>query len=153
LINLLTYNECKIDDRGRLRIPIDLIGKLPESDKSKFVLNRGLDGYISMFPLSSWESTSAKVNKLNQYKEKNRKFKRFFFKGAEMVEVDSSGRILLPKQLIAFSEIEKEVVLVAYGENIEIWAKEKYNAAYDKEPENFSDMAESVLGGDIDDLD
>lgn len=149
----MAYNECKIDDRGRLRMPIDLINKLPESDKAKFVLNRGLDGFISLFPLSSWETTSAKVNKLNQYKEKNREFKRFFFKGAEMVEVDSSGRILLPKQLIEFSGIDKEVILVAYGDNIEIWAKDKYNAAYDKEPANFSDMAESVLGGDIDDMD
>lgn len=153
MINLLAYSECKIDDRGRLRLPVDLVNKLPESDKNKFVLNRGLDGFVSMFPLSYWETTSAKVNKLNQYKKQNREFKRFFFRGAEMVEVDSSGRILLPKHLLEFSGIEKEVVLVAYGENIEIWSKEKYKTAYDKEPENFSDMAESVLGGDIDDMD
>ncbi len=152
MIDLLGHDECKIDTKGRLRLPKDLVTKLPEDDRKKFVLNRGLDNYIALYPYSVWKKESARVNKLNRYKRQNREFKRAFFRGATTVDVDSNGRILIPKRLLDFGEIEKEIVMISYGEDIEIWAKHKYEDNSSMASDDFSDMAEDVLGTDIDDL-
>jgi MraZ protein len=87
------------------------------------------------------------VNQLNQYVKKNRDFIRYFYRGATELSLDSTGRILLPKRLQEYGGVEKELVLFAYSDRIEIWDKEAYDGLLTDEPEDFANLAEEVMGG------
>lgn len=140
---LLGEYDCKIDAKGRMRLPSGLLNQFGE-DKA-FVLNRGFENCLVLYPMEVWEAKSAEVNQLNTYIEKNRKFKRYFYRGAQEVTIDSADRILIKKALLEHATIDKDVVLSAMDNIVEIWAKEKYDSVIDDEPENFSDLAESVF--------
>ena len=149
---LLGEFECKIDAKGRMRLPTSLIKQLGTEGPHEFVINRGVEKCLMMYPKNVWDVLSAKVKKLNQYVKKNRQFVRYFYKGATELIPDTSDRVLLSKRLLEYAGIEKEAILFAIDDRIEVWAKEKYDNLMDAEPENFSDLAEEVMGDiDLDD--
>jgi MraZ protein len=88
----------------------------------------------------------AKVNTLNRFVKKNNDFIRRFTAGVKIVELDSLGRLLIPKDLQVFAEIDKNVVLSSAVNIIEIWDKDKYEKAIDDATVDFADLAESVMG-------
>ncbi len=92
-----------------------------------------------------------KVNKLNRFKKKNNDFIRRFTAGLKQVEVDAAGRLLIPKDLVAFSGITKEIVVSSAINIIEIWDKDNYEKAIDDATGDFADLAEEVMGQDDDD--
>ena len=92
-----------------------------------------------------------KVNKLNRFKKKNNDFIRRFTAGLKQVEVDAAGRLLIPKDLVAFSGITKEIVVSSAINIIEIWDKDKYEKAIDDATGDFADLAEEVMGQDDED--
>ena len=143
---LLGEFECKIDAKGRMRLPTSLIKQLGVESTHEFVINRGVEKCLMMYPKNVWAVLSAKVKRLNQYVKKNREFVRYFYKGASELVPDSSDRVLLSKRLLEYAGIEKEAILFAIDDRIEVWAKEKYDNLMDAEPENFSDLAEEVMG-------
>jgi MraZ protein len=143
---LLGEFECKIDVKGRMRLPTSLIKQLGTEGTHKLVINRGVEKCLMMYPKNVWDVLSAKVKKLNQYVKKNREFVRYFYKGATELNTDGSDRVLLPKRLLEYAGIEKEAILFAIDDRIEVWAKEKYDNLMEAEPENFSDLAEEVMG-------
>ena len=103
--------------------------------------------------MQEWNLMMAKINKLNRFVKKNNDFIRRFTAGVKIVEVDASGRILIPKDLFQFAEIEKQVVLSSVGIIIEIWDKEKYEKVIDDTVVDFADLAEDVMGNiDVDEL-
>lgn len=143
---LLGEYECKMDPKGRMRLPTGLIAQLGEGITHTFVINRGFDNCLMLYPETVWDKISAEVNQLNLYNKKNREFVRYFYRGAQKVEMDNADRILINKRLLEYAEIDKDVILSAYNDRIEIWATEKYDQVIDAEPEDFSDLAEEVLG-------
>ncbi|WP_111682152.1 division/cell wall cluster transcriptional repressor MraZ [Winogradskyella tangerina] len=146
-----TY-ECKADAKGRLMIPAVLKKQLSAALKDGFVLKRAVfQPCLELYPMSEWNTLMAKVNKLNRFKKKNNDFIRRFTAGVKVVEVDNAGRLLIPKDLIVFSGITKEVVLASAVNIIEIWDKEKYEQAIDDATLDFADLAEEVMGQDDDD--
>ncbi len=117
-----------------------------------FVLKRAVfQPCLELYPMSEWEMLMQKVNKLNRFKKKNNDFIRRFTAGLKMVEVDAAGRLLIPKDLVAFSGIAKEIVVSSAINIIEIWDKEKYEKAIDDATGDFADLAEEVMGQDDDD--
>lgn len=136
----------KIDTKGRFMLPSGLKKQVPEKAENTFVINRGFEKCLSLYPKNEWDTIAGKLNKLNQYVKKNRDFIRYFFRGATEVTLDGTSRLLLPKQLIDYANIQKEMVLFGYTNKIEIWAKELYNNMLTDEPEEFSQLAESVMG-------
>ncbi len=142
---LLGEYDCKIDAKGRMRLPSALLNQFEEEKSKTFVLNRGFENCLVLYPMEVWEAKSAEVNQLNTYIEKNRKFKRYFYRGAQEVTIDSADRLLIKKSLLEHAGIDKDVVLSAMDDIVEIWAKSKYDNVIDDEPENFSDLAESVF--------
>ncbi len=143
---LLGEYECKIDAKGRMRMPSGLIAQLGEGEALSFVINRGFEQCLMLYPEPVWERITNEINQLNLYNKKNRNFVRYFYRGAQKVSMDSADRILVSKRLLEYAGIDKEVVLSAYNDRIEIWAAEQYEALLDEEPEDFSDLAEDVLG-------
>jgi len=94
LQQILGEHECKVDAKGRVRVPSQILKQLGELDSYHFVVNRGMDKHLNLFPKSTWDVLSAKVQKLNKFVRKNMQFIRFFFRGATPVSTDSSDRIL-----------------------------------------------------------
>ncbi len=143
---LLGEYECKIDAKGRMRLPSGLINQLGEEEKHNFVINRGFEKCLMLYPDAVWKQISEEVNALNLYNKKNRDFVRYFYRGAQELLLDSADRILIPKRLLEYAGIDKDLILSAYNGRIEIWAKDEYDSMLDQEPTDFSDLADDVLG-------
>jgi len=145
-----TY-ECKADAKGRLMIPAVLKKQLSSALQDGFVLKRAVfQPCLELYPMSEWNKMMEKVNKLNRFKKKNNDFIRRFTAGVKIVEVDSTGRLLIPKDLISFSGISKQVVLASAVNILEIWDKDKYEQAIDDAASDFADLAEEVMGQEDD---
>lgn len=146
MTNFLGEYECKLDAKGRFILPSGLKKQVPAEANGQFVVNRGFEKCLVLYPYNEWEKITKEVNKLNQFVKKNRQFVRHFFRGATEVTLDGSDRMLLPKPLKSYAEINKEMVLFAHTNKIEIWAKEAYEDLLSDEPEDFADLAEQVMG-------
>ena len=144
--HLLGEFECKIDAKGRFMLPSALKKQLEHGDQDRFVVNRGFENNLTLYPMSEWLNISREVNSLNLYNKKNREFVRYFFRGATELRLDAAGRLLLPRSLVDYGGIGREVVLFAYGNRIEIWAREAYENMLASEPDDFSSLAEEVMG-------
>ena len=103
--------------------------------------------------MAEWNKMMAKINKLNRFVKKNNDFIRRFTAGVKVVEIDATGRLLIPKDLIAFGQIDKDLVLSSAINIIEIWDKTLYENAIENATDDFADLAEEVMGGQNDDED
>ena len=143
-----TY-ECKVDAKGRLMIPIAFKKQLASFMEKGFVLKRAVfQPCLELYPMQEWESMMQNVNKLNRFKKKNNDFIRRFTAGVKLVELDISGRLLIPKDLVGFAGITKEIVVTSAVNIIEIWDNDKYEKAIDDAANDFADLAEDVMGQD-----
>lgn len=143
---LLGEFDCKIDAKGRMRMPSGLISQLGEGEKHTLVINRGFEKCLVLYPQDVWKKISGEIDSLNIYNRKNRNFARYFYRGAQELTMDSADRILLPKRLVEYAGIENEVILSAYNGRIEVWARDEYDRMMEDEPMDFSDLADEVLG-------
>ena len=139
--------HCKLDTKGRMLIPSDVKKQLAPNNQDQFVISRGVDECLSMYTMSEWAVVVGKLRDLNRFKVKDRKFARMFQKGATKVPVDSSSRILLPKSLLGWAGIQKEIVIVANVDLWEVWDKSKYDALMSENWDGFDDLAADVMGG------
>ncbi|UOB18499.1 division/cell wall cluster transcriptional repressor MraZ [Abyssalbus ytuae] len=147
--NFIGTYECKADAKGRVMLPVALKNQLSPVLQQGFVLKRSVfQPCLELYPMEEWNVLMQKVNKLNRFKKKNNDFIRRFTAGVKVVEVDTAGRLLIPKDLVAFAEISKEIVLASAVNIIEVWDKDKYEQAIDDAAVDFADLAEEVMGGD-----
>ena len=143
-----TY-ECKVDAKGRLMLPIAFKKQLASVIEKGFVLKRAVfQPCLELCPMQEWESMMQNVNKLNRFKKKNNDFIRRFTAGVKSIDLDVSGRLLIPKDLVGFAGISKEIVVTSAVNIIEIWDKDKYEKAIDDAANDFADLAEDVMGQD-----
>lgn len=146
-----TY-ECKVDAKGRLMLPAAIKKQLLPVLQHGFVLKRAVfQPCLELYPMTEWEILMQKVNKLNRFKKKNNDFIRRFTAGLKQVEIDAAGRLLIPKDLVAFSGITKDIVVSSAINIIEIWDKDNYEKAIDDATGDFADLAEEVMGQDDND--
>lgn len=138
--------ECKLDPKGRVMLPAGLKKQLSPEAQDRFVINRGFEKCLVIYPLNEWKIISAEVNKLNLYTKKNRDFARYFFRGATELTLDGTSRILIPRPLLEYAAIDKELILFAYSNRIEVWSKSQYDALLTDEPDDFAILAEEVMG-------
>ena len=145
--SLIGTYECKADTKGRLMVPVALRKQLDLSNG--FVLKRAVfQPCLELYSFIEWESLMQKVNKLNRFKKKNNDFIRRFTAGVKFIEVDNNNRILIPKDLIEFSHIKRDIVFSSSVNIIEIWDKDKYENAIVDSREDFAKLAEEVMGDD-----
>lgn len=132
-------------------LPVAIKKQLLPSLQNGFVLKRAVfQPCLELYPMAEWEALMQKMNKLNRFKKKNNDFIRRFTAGVKMVEVDSTGRLLIPKDLMEFSGISKDIVVSSAINIVEIWDKDKYEQAIDDAADDFADLAEEVMGQDDD---
>ncbi len=146
-----TY-ECKADAKGRIMMPVALKGQLAAHLNKGFVLKRAVfNACLELYPMQEWDVLMQKVNALNRFNKKNNDFIRRFTAGVKPVEMDASGRLLIPKDLIKYADIQKEVVISSAVSILEIWNKDRYEQAVDEATLDFGDLAEEVMGDKNDD--
>jgi MraZ protein len=149
MTNFLGEYEVAVDAKGRFLLPSGFRKQLPADAAERFVINRGFEHCLTLYPVDSWNVLSEKINRLNDFNPKVREFKRLFLNGATMIDVDSAGRILLPKPLQEYAGIKKDVILSAQGNKVEIWDKDTYYSYINDHAGSFSDLAAEVAGGDF----
>jgi len=153
MIGFLGEYEATLDLKGRFLLPVGFKKQLPEKDSDLFVINRGFEKCLSLYPRKSWEPIFENISKLNDFDPKVREFRRYFLNGAIMMELDSAGRLLVPQNLKAYAGLEKDIVLVAAVNKIEIWDKTKYQQFFESfSPEAFSGLANEVMNNKNDKL-
>ncbi|MDY8136477.1 division/cell wall cluster transcriptional repressor MraZ [Aquimarina sp. 2201CG5-10] len=151
MVNLIGTYECKADAKGRLMMPVAFKKQLSPVLQDGFVLKRAVfQSCLELYPMEEWNLLMQKINKLNRFKKKNNDFIRRFTAGVKIVEIDAAGRLLIPKDLISFAGITKELVLSSAVNIIEIWDKDQYEKAIDDAAVDFGDLAEEVMGFDDD---
>lgn len=133
------YNHS-IDTKGRLIVPAKFRDVLGDS----FVVTKGLDGCLFVYPDSEWNAFEEKLKTLPLTNKNARQFTRFFLAGAATCEVDKQGRILIPQVLREFAGLEKDVVLVGVGTRIEIWSKEQWDESINGYDADMDDVAENM---------
>jgi MraZ protein len=148
MIGFLGEYEATLDPKGRFLLPSGFKKQLPEDSSTRFVINRGFEKCLSLYPIKSWEPIFSEISQLNDFDPKVREFRRYFLNGATFTELDSAGRLLIPPNLKEHASLEKDVVLVAAVNKIEIWDKNKYQQFFESfSPEAFSSLAQEVMTG------
>ena len=146
-----TY-ECKADAKGRIMMPIAIKKQLASTLTNGFVLKRAVfNACLELYPVKEWKKLMEKVNDLNRFNKKNNNFIRRFTAGVKTVEIDTSGRLLIPKDLVNYAHISKEVVVSSTVNILEIWDKSLYESAIDEAALDFGALAEEVMGDKNDD--
>ncbi|WP_296148310.1 division/cell wall cluster transcriptional repressor MraZ [uncultured Flavobacterium sp.] len=146
-----TY-ECKVDAKGRVLLPAPLKKQLTDSLNDGFVLKRSVfQPCLELYPMSEWNLMMQKINKLNRFVKKNNDFIRRFTAGVKVVEIDNLGRLLIPKDLVTFGNISKDLVLSSAVNIVEIWDKDLYEKSISGDDMDFADLAEDVMGNINDD--
>jgi MraZ protein len=146
-----TY-ECKADSKGRIMMPVAIKKQLAANLAEGFVLKRAVfNSCLELYPLKEWMLLMEKVNGLNRFNKKNNDFIRRFTAGVKTVEMDGSGRLLIPKDLVHYAQINKDVVVSSTVNILEIWDKSLYENAIDEAALDFGALAEEVMGDKNDD--
>jgi len=139
--------DAKIDTKGRVRFPGTLKSQLKQDFDGRFIIKRGFETCLELYPFSVWEAELKRIKSLNRYNAKTRSFLRSFTRGATEVKFDSHDRINLPRALMEYAEItDGKCVFDGQLVLVEIWNRELYEQKMDEESENFSDYAEETLG-------
>ena len=118
--------ECKLDAKGRFLMPATLQKQLPEAWRDEFVINRGLEKCLVLYPIQVWYEELQKIYAKNQHDPKNLAYARLFQQGATPVQLDKQRRILVPKRLARYANLQKQLLLLGMGNRIELWDQETY---------------------------
>lgn len=147
MLNLIGTYECKADVKGRLMVPAPLKKQLTSIMAQGFVIKRAVfQPCLELYPLVEWTSLMEKVGQLNRFNRKNNDFIRRFTAGVKTVELDATGRLLIPRDLLSFAGITNEIVISSSINIVEIWDKNNYELAITDAANDFADLAEEVMG-------
>ena len=138
--------ECKADNKGRVMIPISLKKQLSLNIKDEFVIKRAVfNSCLELYPMNEWLLLMKKINSLNRFNKKNNDFIRRFTAGVKSINIDSLGRLLIPRDLISHAKIQKDIVLSSAVNILEIWDKELYEPSIDAATIDYGSLAEDVI--------
>ncbi|MCL6453080.1 MAG: division/cell wall cluster transcriptional repressor MraZ [Alicyclobacillus sp.] len=130
-----------LDDKGRVIVP----SKFREGLGETFVMTRGLDQCLFVYPRSEWEMLESKLKGLPMTRADARSFVRFFFSGATECELDRQGRVVIPTLLREYAHLEKDIVVLGVSNRVEIWSRERWQAYAVDAAESFVETAEKLV--------
>jgi MraZ protein len=141
--------ESTLDAKGRFLFPAGFRRQLPETgagEAQPFVINRGFEKCLTLYPIQAWTPIFDKISRLNDFDPRARAFRRYFLNGAITVEPDTAGRLLIPRNLLQYAGLTRELVLASAVDKIEIWDKDQYQQFFESySPESFSELASQVM--------
>ena len=130
-----------IDEKGRIAIPVkyrEILGK-------NFVITRGIEHCIYVYPTSTFENIVSKLESLPFTKKDARAFTRFFMSGATAIELDKQGRVNIPSPLSTYANLSKKCVIVGTGDRLEIWDEDSFNEFMSSCNDEMSNIAEGLF--------
>ena len=137
-------HESKLDAKGRLVLPARIKSQLPD-DERELVIRKGFEQCLILYPTVEFKKVFSKISSLNEFNEEYRKLQRNFLSGVVTVELDTNGRFLLPKNMLSYAQLDKEVMLVGTGNKVEIWNPSIYEKHLINDPGELSKLAEKYL--------
>ncbi len=147
MINFYETYECKIDDKGRLKLPSSLIKHLENLTDKDFVVKRAVfQNCLEVYPMKTWNGRMSVIDKLNRFQKKNLDFIRQYTAGLKTVEIDKAERILISRDLKSFANLDKEVVIAGMVDYFEIWDKTAYEENIKTNDADFAALTEEVMG-------
>ncbi|HRS53287.1 MAG TPA: hypothetical protein P5250_01095 [Bacteroidales bacterium] len=150
MLNLIGVYECRLDEKGRFMFPMALRKQLSGVINEGFIIKRSVHRQcLEIFPMQVWNKEMQEVNRLNRYIKSNDDFIRALTAGHRYVEIDGLGRLLIPKDLMVFAELKKDIVCATLIDRIELWDKLQYEAIIKEISINFGALAENVMGKNL----
>lgn len=137
--------ECKLDAKGRLVLPARIKVRLPESSGNQVVVMQGMEPCLVVYSSVEYKKIYSRIASLNEFNPEFRQLQRNFFRRVAEIDLDNAGRLLLPKPMIKYASLEKEVVLVGMGNRVEIWNSGKYEEYLINDNNKFSELAQKHL--------
>lgn len=137
--------ECKLDAKGRLVLPAKIKAGLPDASGNELAIRRGFEPCLILYPMVEFKKLYSKISGLNEFNPENRMLQRNFFRTSSTVELDNNGRFLIPKPMLQYAKLEKDVIIVGMGNKVEMWNPELYEKYLINDPEEFSDLAQKFL--------
>lgn len=134
-----------IDEKGRMIIP----SKFREALGEKFIITRGIENCLFVYPMQAWEKITNKLESLPFTKKDARQFVRFFLSGATTAEFDKQGRVNITSPLISYAKLEKECIIIGAGDRLEIWSEKDWNEFFESASNNMSDIAENLFNESV----
>jgi len=135
----------KLDAKGRLVLPAKMKANLPEASSNELFMREGFEPCLELYPLLEYKKIYSKIAGLNSFNAEYRRLQRNFFRGSATVELDTAGRLLIPKSMLQYANLDKEIVIVGMGNRMEIWNPEQYEKFLINDPQELSDLAEKHL--------
>jgi MraZ protein len=137
--------ESKLDSKGRLILPSRIKAQLPESGGNELVIRRGFEQCLILYPMVEFKKVFSKISGLSEFNEEYRKLQRNFFSGTATVELDANGRFVIPKNMLTYAQLDKDVILVGMGNKVEVWNPSIYEKHLIQDPSELSKLAEKYL--------
>lgn len=137
--------QHSLDEKGRVIIP----AKFRESLGATFVITRGLDNCLFVYPQNEWSQLEQKMKALPFTRADARAFTRFFFSGAVECELDKQGRVTIPGTLRSYGRLEKECIVIGVSNRVEIWGKEHWESYFHQSEDSFNEIAEKIVDFDL----
>lgn len=138
--------QHSLDEKGRMIIP----AKFRDSLGQSFVVTRGLDQCLFVYPKDEWSIMEQKLKSLPLMKSDARAFTRFFFSGATECDLDKQGRVNIPNNLRDHAKLDKDAVVIGVSNRVEIWSKELWEGYAQQSEESFNEIAEKLVDFDFD---
>ena len=139
--------ESKLDSKGRLVLPARIKAQLPADGEggNELVIRRGFEQCLIVYPMVEFKKVFSKISSLNEFNEEYRKLQRNFLSGVVTVELDNNGRFLIPKNMLAYAQVDKDAILVGMGNKVEVWNPTIYEKHLIQDPSELSKLAEKYL--------
>lgn len=146
MIGFLGEYEVTLDSKGRFLLPAAFKKQLQGEQSGQFVINRGIEPCLTLYPITTWEPLFEEISRKNDFDPQVREFRRRFLNGATHIEPDNAGRLLVPRNLADYAGLEKDILLVSAVNKIEIWDSSRYKKLFESSsPEEFSKLADAVM--------
>ncbi|MBL7857772.1 MAG: division/cell wall cluster transcriptional repressor MraZ [Cyclobacteriaceae bacterium] len=137
--------ESKLDAKGRLVLPSRIKAQLPEGGGHELVVRRGFEQCLILYPMAEFKKVFSKISGLSEFNEEYRKLQRNFFSGTATVELDANGRFVIPKNMLSYAQLDKDIILVGMGNKVEVWNPSIYEKHLIQDPSELSKLAEKYL--------
>ncbi|MFI5170942.1 MAG: division/cell wall cluster transcriptional repressor MraZ [Chitinophagales bacterium] len=142
---LIGEYECTLDTKQRIRVPGGLISQLAGDDTGKFVITRGIDPCLYLYPVSEFHTEMDKVSQIPENSEEDRDYKNMFYSGTSILNIDSAERILIPKLHLQHAGIVKDIIMVCQKNKVVVWSMESFRNKYlNMTPAQYQQLSEKV---------
>ncbi|WP_276365843.1 division/cell wall cluster transcriptional repressor MraZ [Chryseolinea sp. H1M3-3] len=137
--------DSKLDSKGRLVLPSKFKAQLPGEEGHELVIQMGFEPHLNIYPMLEFKKVMSKVSGLSDFNEENRQLQLNFFSSITMVELDDNGRFLIPKNMLSYAQLQKDVIFIGMGTKIVLWDPATYEKHLIRDQREYSKLAEKHL--------